>query len=180
MSEIVVARMDRRWDAEDEGFKTFETPEVSGTWRQRHTTFNAPWKTDSGVTPAMWCLFQLWCSSASEFTHFILVVTFFLEHHSLWVHLMGITCLWSQNFSALVWCTCSLIHWFCSRKHVILTDGYLKPFDDGQKQENVLLFAYFKMFWISWAIDQGYCWNLLWSERLDWCGLAAEGICFLS
>lgn len=43
-------------DAEDEEFKTFETPEVWGTWRQRHTldtAFIAPWKTDSGVTPAM-------------------------------------------------------------------------------------------------------------------------------
>lgn len=40
-------------DAEDEGFKTFETPEVSGTWTQRYTAFSAPWKTDSGVTPAM-------------------------------------------------------------------------------------------------------------------------------
>lgn len=42
MSEIVVVRMDRRSDAEDEGFKTFETPEVSGTWRQRYTAFNPP------------------------------------------------------------------------------------------------------------------------------------------
>lgn len=40
--KIVVARMDRRSDAEDEGFKTFETPEVSGTWRQRYTAFNPP------------------------------------------------------------------------------------------------------------------------------------------
>lgn len=36
--------MDRRWDAEDEGFKTFETAEVLGTWRQSYTAFNAPWK----------------------------------------------------------------------------------------------------------------------------------------
>lgn len=36
--------MDRRWDAEDEGFKTFETAEVLGTWRQNCTPFNAPWK----------------------------------------------------------------------------------------------------------------------------------------
>lgn len=51
---MVVARMDRRRDAgaEDEGFKIFETPELSGTWRWRYPAFNAPWKTDSEVTPA--------------------------------------------------------------------------------------------------------------------------------
>lgn len=92
-------------DAEDEGFRTFETPEVLGTWRQRYTAFNAPWKTDSGVTPAMGCLFQHCCFSASKFTHFILIITFWivsLEHHSLWLHLFGIICSWSQDFSALV------------------------------------------------------------------------------
>lgn len=67
------------------------------------TAFNPPWnwKSDSRVAPAMWCLFQHWCTSAGEFTHFILVITFwivFLEHHSLWLHLFGITCSWSQLF----------------------------------------------------------------------------------
>lgn len=32
-----------------------------------------------------------------------------------------------------------------------------------------------KLFWISCRVNKEYCWNLLWSKWLDWCGLTAEG-----
>lgn len=171
--------MDRWWDAEDEGFKALETP-VLATWRQRCTAFNAPWETDSGLTSAMWCLFQHRCSSASEFAHFIPVITSWIvspEHHSLWLHLFGTICPWSQNSSARGWCSRSLLHWFLQWE--AMSPSLMDTLSRLMMEENKRTFCCLHSSGCFESVEQ-LTRDWLCSEWVDWWGLAAEGICFLS
>ena len=152
--------------------------------------FNTPWKTDAEGTLAKWCLFQHWCSFASEFIHFILVITFWIvfpKHLSLWLRLACITLAYAVRISLHAYDL--LLPWYVglySRKPVILMDWYLKQFSDWEKQKNFLIIQVFCCLRTSsyfQSVEQltrgavGIC-----CDQNDWTDVAwqLKGICFLS